>query len=208
MQWLSIIFQPLHILFFCISNKWIKKSIILGEIGEMESKKDLRIIKTEKAIRDAFFEIRKEVPLERVKVSEICKRALINPSTFYKHFSDVIELSDTIEDELVSKCLEEHEYKSCLFTDPLSYFMGFQKCISDNHELLYIVFKGRTATLMEKTEKIMRANYLSGEISDEEKIKVIFVMGGILHTLNVLHEEGNYDKEILPELLAELIKKL
>ena len=174
----------------------------------MNMKKDLRIVKTEKAIREAFLEIRKEIPLERIKVSDICKRALINPSTFYKHFSDVIDLSDTIENELVNKCLEEHDYTDCLFTEPLCYFKGFQKSISANQEELYTVFKGRNGILMEKTEKIMRVRYLSGDISEEEKIKVIFTMGGIMHTLNVLYAEGNYSEETLSVLLAELIKKL
>ena len=48
-----------------------------------EKKKDLRIIKTRKALYNAFEELMKSKPFEQIKVSDICNEALINRSTFY-----------------------------------------------------------------------------------------------------------------------------
>lgn len=84
----------------------------------MQSKTDLRVLKTEKAIREAFLDLRKELPLEKVRVIDICRRAMINPSTFYKHYSDVIELSEHMETDLVKRCLQDHNSIDCLLTDP------------------------------------------------------------------------------------------
>ena len=57
-----------------------------------EKKKDLRIIKTRKALYNAFEELMKSKPFEQIKVSDICKKALINRSTFYSHYNDKYEL--------------------------------------------------------------------------------------------------------------------
>ena len=42
-----------------------------------EKKKDLRIIKTRKALYNAFEELMKSKPFEQIKVSDICNEALI-----------------------------------------------------------------------------------------------------------------------------------
>ena len=44
---------------------------------------DLRIEKTEKAIKNAFMELRSKKPLEKISVRELCALACINKSTFY-----------------------------------------------------------------------------------------------------------------------------
>ena len=44
---------------------------------------DIRIEKTERAIRNAFLELRAAKPLEKITVKELCSLACINKSTFY-----------------------------------------------------------------------------------------------------------------------------
>lgn len=58
----------------------------------MEEKLDLRIQKTYIALTRAFFEMLKEMRFEDIKVSDLCERAMIRKSTFYKHFGDKYEL--------------------------------------------------------------------------------------------------------------------
>lgn len=57
-----------------------------------EKKKDLRIIKTRKALYHAFEELMKSKSFEQIKVSDICNEALINRSTFYDHYNDKYDL--------------------------------------------------------------------------------------------------------------------
>lgn len=61
---------------------------------------DLRIEKTERAIRNAFMELRARMPLEKIRVRELCAAACINKSTFYAHYTDIYALSETLEKEL------------------------------------------------------------------------------------------------------------
>ncbi len=75
---------------------------------------DLRVEKTEKAIRNAFLELRAKRPLEKISVKELCQLACINKSTFYAHYRDVYDLSDCLEGETVASILDslprEREY--------------------------------------------------------------------------------------------------
>ena len=50
---------------------------------------DIRIEKTERAIKQAFMELRAQKPLEKIKVKELCDLACINKSTYYAHYQDI-----------------------------------------------------------------------------------------------------------------------
>ena len=63
---------------------------------------DIRIEKTERAIKQAYMELRAGKPLEKIKVKELCDRACINKSTFYAHYQDIYALANTMEDEMVN----------------------------------------------------------------------------------------------------------
>lgn len=65
-------------------------------------KTDLRVIRTKKAIRQAFAELMSEKPLEAITVSDVASQALINRKTFYAHYSGVHEIIAEIEDEIVT----------------------------------------------------------------------------------------------------------
>ncbi len=68
---------------------------------------DLRIEKTEKAIRNAFLSLRAKKALEKITVKELCGLAMINKSTFYAHYPDIYALSDTLEDEVIQSVLDD-----------------------------------------------------------------------------------------------------
>ena len=50
---------------------------------------DLRIEKTENAIRNAFIQLRAKKALEKITIKELCEAALIHKSTFYSHYRDI-----------------------------------------------------------------------------------------------------------------------
>lgn len=57
----------------------------------MEQKTDLRIIKTHKALTEAFWQMLAEKKFEDITVNELCERAMVRRATFYKHFADKYE---------------------------------------------------------------------------------------------------------------------
>jgi AcrR family transcriptional regulator len=57
----------------------------------VKQKTDLRVIKTYKALTDAFWQVLSEKKFEKFTVNELCERAMVRRPTFYKHFADKYE---------------------------------------------------------------------------------------------------------------------
>ncbi|MBO5087305.1 MAG: TetR/AcrR family transcriptional regulator [Lachnospiraceae bacterium] len=67
---------------------------------------DKRVEKTQNAIKEAFMELRTKKPMEKITVTELCKLACINKSTFYDHYEDIYTLSERLEIETVVRIIE------------------------------------------------------------------------------------------------------
>lgn len=65
--------------------------------------KDARVKGTRKAIRESFLELLRKKPVSRVTVKEICEMSEINRSTFYKHYSDPLDVLEKMEEEILEK---------------------------------------------------------------------------------------------------------
>lgn len=60
----------------------------MKEVSVMAQKEDLRVRKTKKAISEAFMALLGEKPIEEMTVNELCDRADVRRTTFYKHYRD------------------------------------------------------------------------------------------------------------------------
>ena len=58
---------------------------------------DLRVRMTKRMLIDAFLQLRREKPLRRITVSELCARAGVGRGTFYAHYQDVYDLNEKLE---------------------------------------------------------------------------------------------------------------
>ncbi|MCD8217664.1 MAG: TetR/AcrR family transcriptional regulator [Clostridiales bacterium] len=76
----------------------------------MEQKLDLRVIKTYHALTEALKDLLSKKPLNEITVNEICERAVIRRTTFYKHFRDkyglLLFVAKEIQEEIDKKALE------------------------------------------------------------------------------------------------------
>lgn len=65
------------------------------------NKKDLRFQKAgDKIKKIAFFEIFKGARTPKIKVSKFCQKTKISPSTFYRHYQNLNQMSIQIEKEI------------------------------------------------------------------------------------------------------------
>ena len=67
----------------------------------IEKKIDRRALKTRKAICSAFSQLLAEKELHKITVQEIADKADVNRVTFYKHYLDVYDLYDKIEEDVL-----------------------------------------------------------------------------------------------------------
>lgn len=174
---------------------------------EKEQKTDLRFQKTEQAIRETFFELRKTLPIEKVKVRPLCQRAMVNTSTFYAHYKDIVELSDIWENELIEKCMPKQEDMACFFSDPYRFIVSLKNNATACWEELTVLFGGRTEVLHQKLEKKLEEHFDINPAS-ENGIKFSFALGGLIHTIHMPSEKTEPLPDQLCQILASLILKL
>ena len=70
-----------------------------------DQKTDLRVIRTKKAIREAFCDMVIEMNYQDITIKELTRRAMINRNTFYLHYNTLDELVDELRDEIADKII-------------------------------------------------------------------------------------------------------
>lgn len=64
---------------------------------------DLRVRMTKKMLIEAFLKLRREKPLRRITVSELCAKAGVGRGTFYAHYQDVYDLNEKLETQFLEE---------------------------------------------------------------------------------------------------------
>lgn len=141
---------------------------------------DLRVVKTQQLIQDKFLELRKKKPLEKIRSGELCELCQINRTTFYRHYQDIYDLSDQLENAAIQAMLADIKQVSVLGKDYLV------RCITvarDNGhtERLALLFKGRMDVLEQKVSDLFHDMFLKGKAEKKQEIISAFVVQGSLH---------------------------
>ncbi len=136
-------------------------------------KTDLRIIKTKQNIKQTFLEIMKKKPVEKITVTEIAAKALINKGTFYLHYQDVYALYDEIMTDAVCEFCNSIDFYNDFFDAPTVFTEKILNAIKN-----YPFEKEFT-----QREKVLNSPPLPMRIT-EELIKHIYNLNRIKHTIN------------------------
>ena len=78
----------------------------------MEKREDRRIMMTKRMLKDALIEMLKEKDIYHISIRELCEKADVNRTTFYKYYSSQFDLFADMEKDLVdfiSKVIERNE---------------------------------------------------------------------------------------------------
>lgn len=174
---------------------------------------DLRIEKTRACIVNAFIALRSKKPLEKITVKELCEKAVINKSTFYSHYADLYELSDSLETEVVSSIINSLAHPEYLFEKPGEFTCELFLAYLSQDALIQTLFSGnQSGHLIHKIElglkkliqerhpeylddsvknvilsyQIFGAYYAFSENRDKDPMEIISVLGRISEELKKL----------------------
>lgn len=86
-------------------------------------------------IERVFVELLQSRELEQISISDICKKAKLNRSTFYANYADIYELADSIRDRLENNLSELYKNEIATGFDSHDYLKLFQH-IRD-HQIFY-----------------------------------------------------------------------
>lgn len=146
----------------------------------MANKKDLRYQKTEMLIKDSFLELKK---YGKVSVTSICKKAIINTSTFYDHYLDIVELEEKLQNELLNEILSNAEYIDQAFTLNENFYISLINLFNCNKKNLNLYFNSDEKLIIRKIEEELLERYLKNSHSEEEEVLIRFIIGGASHIL-------------------------
>ncbi len=183
-------------------------------------KEDLRIRRTIFLLKRSVENLLQENSLDSITVSDICDKAMVHRTTFYKHFSDKYDLcnailmdlkQEIIEDSKAEKAFEStEEFFHYISKKALDYLSANKIMLSgivrhNKDSLLYFIGfhaieSAIYALLKENQEKI--SNHLPLDISTQ------FLTAGLLSVmLNWVEHDTKHSYGDMLEIISNIIKK-
>lgn len=182
----------------------------------MEQKTDLRILKTHKALCEAFFHMLEEKRFEDITVNELCERAMVRRATFYKHFADKYEFFGFfIREVKESFYMEEGEKQEEDLSSPhyfVHYFRKSVRFLTEHRKIVDSVLKSSVfPTLLEIFSEEMYRNVLLNmkevvragmPLSVSTEFLASFYTGGIVQILRLwlMAPNGMTEDELVNEV--------
>lgn len=140
----------------------------------MSSDSDLRVVKTDNLIRDAFVKLIDEKGFKNITINDIANKAMINRSTFYLHYIDKYDLLDKTVEEAIEKIIQLVTPETHIINGKLEYdsFVKNIECILKTIEddaLLYKIILDDKEMLgiernLENVLKKKLSKYILGEM--------------------------------------------
>lgn len=181
-------------------------------------KEDRRIRKTRKLFEVAFLELLKTKDINKISVKDLADMVDMNRGTFYIHYTDVYDLLDSVENNLVSDLSNITEWENS------NIFEGFERnkftkivqaleYIKDNKQIFKTLLSSKGNILfLEKIKKLFEEKFLdemfiiSQDINKQyyENVTLFFISGAI----GLIQEWLKNDTALPPMELATVIENI
>ena len=187
----------------------------------MDEKMDLRIRKTYLALHNAFVALLEEKRFEDITVNELCDRAMIRRTTFYKHFADkyeyftfyIKEIVATFQDRLAPDVGEgeAREYLLHMSREMIRFMKQHERLVqnvkmSSMFPILLSIMLEQIS--LDVSQVIQRANNLGIEKTKAEGIAA-FYAGGLTNVLfQYLKRDEPINEEMFIEIISEFLAKV
>ena len=171
---------------------------------------DIRIEKTKHSICNAFLALRAQKPLERITVKELCESAQINKSTFYSHYIDIYDLSEQIENDIITAVLHNLGNIEDALLNPAAFSHNLSLEYTAQYALISTVFSGsRRERLPQKLLAAIKeqlfAVYPEYAESPEKNIMLTYsVYGGYF----AFRENQAYGEQTVVKIIGEISEKV
>lgn len=142
---------------------------------------DLRQKKTLRSINNAFLQLRRHKPLERITIKELTELAEISKTTFYLHYKDIYDLSEKLQNELIEDIMCGITHPEYFLSDSSEFTKELCYAFYSQQPLVDILFSGTQAAILPvQLEKKLRS-YLSenfGPLDENYDILLTFLVQG------------------------------
>jgi len=160
---------------------------------------DLRTERTKRSIANAFLELRKQKPIEKITVKELSELAYINKATFYTHYHDIYDLTDQLENEFMESIIRELPHPESIISDPALATRELSEALIAKSDITSILFSGSRQGYL--SEKIYAAliKYIVSKFPNEQKtlqkqIVLSIIIQGCFHAYQIFANDENRDE--------------
>ncbi len=143
---------------------------------------DLRIERTKKSIAEAFLQLRKEKPIEKITVKELAERAYINKATFYLHYQDIYDLSEQLENKFIASVIKNMPSPNILISNPRKSGEELTYALMSQSEIVSTLFSGTRAPHFEdKIEKHLKEEILTNCPEIRGNLRKEMILSMLIH---------------------------
>lgn len=172
---------------------------------------DKRVIRTKKAIRTALFKIMESKDIASITISELTTLANVNRRTFYTHYSNITDILDETESEIVETLgnLIAQFDSTTLAESTYWIFLELNRLITEEYGFYFHLMKSDfRGVLVSRMKTVLKASAdkILGRFTipaDEKYIMLMssFINGGFL---NLFMEWNKYGKDVSIESAAKV----
>ena len=172
----------------------------------MEKKEDRRVTMTRRLLKDALIELLREQSIYQISIRELCQRADVNRTTFYKYYGSQFDLLSDIENDIIAfvdSTVKTHA------ASPEQIIKALCVYLEDNLELARLIITNNIDPAFpqklfssEIVRDVVRKNYAHTHDDTEVEYLYNFITYGAFRMLCLWL---NKDKREPPETLARLI---
>lgn len=179
-------------------------------------KTDLRVLRTKQFIKNAFYELLKEKTFDKISISDISTRAIINRNTFYLHYIDKQDLLDSLFLEAITLLHDHFDYRQqAKFTNVKEYLkpsladfeqlnIGMLEIIKDNIQLYEVVFsQSNKLSFIRQIKEILKEQVqVTQELELKDQLYLEFMLAGALGLLEYFILHKDLDAQVVGKELA------
>lgn len=179
----------------------------------MGEKVDRRVRKTRNQLKNGLAQLMMRKNINEITVKELVEAVDINRSTFYLHYSDIYNLLEVIENEILQEIQTLINEKPMGVEDNTFLFMeGIFAVLHENRDIcMALLGENGDATFVHKMSSIIEKNAMQQlerifpDIKDELHYTFSFCMSGCMGVVRQWLFENNGDT---PENIAKLAFKM
>lgn len=165
-------------------------------------KTDARTRYTKMVIRNAFLQLLREFPVEKISVTEICRLSEINRATFYRYYENQYDLLATLESEMFDEIKQSTiEYKNDI--DELTKVIFYK--FAEQKELWTLLLSGNADLgFSSKIYAFFDSLFTKNNSTKERELRYRFLLYGYSGIFDYWVKGGLKES---PEEMAEYLSK-
>ncbi len=164
-----------------------------------------RTARTKRNIGNAYLALRRHYPIEQIRITELCRVAHSNRTTFYHYFEDIYHLNEAVEDSILEDCFKNFPYRGLLYTDPERYLNEFDNALEPYREDLRCLAKNREAQQYRKLNQWMIKLAKKADAGSEDDRLLTFVIGGVTELITSNLETNAYSEESARTYITQIV---